>query len=185
MLLCVCLFIRDPNLWTVKCKVCIFLRLSPQTVLWTPAEMSPGPFWICPHTTPLHFSYCMCFLSGDRKMLIYSDLFYVCIFVLWLCHKLCFIICICTVFSSDVFGLYSSAVGRKCPARRISKVLTPFILHVPFVQIGEERATAIALMRKFIAYQFTDTVRNCTLFYHIMVLFFLVLFELFWTVVTI
>lgn len=25
-------------------------------------------------------------------------------------------------------------------------------------QIGEERATAIALMRKFIAYQFTDTV---------------------------
>ena len=26
-------------------------------------------------------------------------------------------------------------------------------------QIGEERATAIALMRKFIAYQFTDTVR--------------------------
>ena len=27
-----------------------------------------------------------------------------------------------------------------------------------FFQIGEERATAISLMRKFIAYQFTDTV---------------------------
>lgn len=26
------------------------------------------------------------------------------------------------------------------------------------LQIGEERSTAIALMRKFIAYQFTDTV---------------------------
>lgn len=42
----------------------------------------------------------------------------------------------------------------------ISEDLTHLILHVLSVQIGEERATAIALMRKFIAYQFTDTVRN-------------------------
>lgn len=33
------------------------------------------------------------------------------------------------------------------------------LLSLPLVfQIGEERATAISLMRKFIAYQFTDTV---------------------------
>lgn len=43
---------------------------------------------------------------------------------------------------------------------------TQFFWHVLSHQIGEERATAIALMRKFIAYQFTDTVRNCSTFYY-------------------
>lgn len=35
-----------------------------------------------------------------------------------------------------------------------------FPQHILSFQIGEERATAIALMRKFIAYQFTDTVKH-------------------------
>lgn len=47
--------------------------------------------------------------------------------------------------------------GTQCGGRRSH--VSPTLKHYFRPQIGEERATAIALMRKFIAYQFTDTVR--------------------------
>lgn len=57
-----------------------------------------------------------------------------------------------------VFTHTHVVLSRKHTQTHISwRVLSP--------QIGEERATAIALMRKFIAYQFTDTVRSCSVFY--------------------
>lgn len=71
---------RDPNLWTVKCKVCVCVCVDTRT---------QPPF------------------NSTRRA-----------------------------------------------AHVHSHTLTVFLL-----QIGEERATAIALMRKFIAYQFTDTVQ--------------------------
>lgn len=46
-----------------------------------------------------------------------------------------------------------------CPLFYVLFSILSFLLSLPFFfQIGEERATAISLMRKFIAYQFTDTV---------------------------
>lgn len=46
-----------------------------------------------------------------------------------------------------------------CPCACLLSESSACISDVPlFFQIGEERATAISLMRKFIAYQFTDTV---------------------------
>lgn len=56
--------------------------------------------------------------------------------------------CLMTVFLAALSVLFPVS----CPPSH-------HLLSLPlFFQIGEERATAISLMRKFIAYQFTDTV---------------------------
>lgn len=49
-------------------------------------------------------------------------------------------------------------IAISCPLSCILPSISSFLLSLSLFQIGEERATAISLMRKFIAYQFTDTV---------------------------
>lgn len=57
-----------------------------------------------------------------------------------------------------VWSLYF-CVGRHPKVQHTIILFSPMSCNIILpLQIGEERATAIALMRKFIAYQFTDTV---------------------------